>query len=279
MIRIAGGSVPGTDHTMPGQPGWKNNLDAYAWRYLPQGGVVAVVCDGCGSGKHTEVGAKIGAHLIAQTVLDEVVKMKNIDSLPWQRIKHLVLDQLSTVAKAMGGSLSETISDYFLFTILGAIVTPEILCVFSLGDGVYIINDAVRELGPFPGNSPPYLMYNLTGSELMETDPESLDFQIHSFVSMSGFHSLILGTDGVMNLIHSAEKSLPGKTDRIGPINQFLDDRYFTNPDAIRRRLAIINRDVSLNRVIVGGPLKDDTTIVVIRRDIPEVLPKKGGNP
>ncbi|OGJ56247.1 hypothetical protein A2635_03400 [Candidatus Peribacteria bacterium RIFCSPHIGHO2_01_FULL_51_9] len=269
MIRIAGGSVPGTDHTMPGQPGWKNNLDAYTWRYLPQGGVVAVVCDGCGSGKHSEVGAKLGTHLVAQIVSDEVVKMESIDSLSWQRIKHLVLGQLSTVAKAMGGSLSETISDYFLFTILGAIVTPEVLCVFSLGDGVYIINNTVRELGPFPGNSPPYLMYNLTGSELTEADPGSLDFQIHRFVSMSGFQSLILGTDGVMNLIQNAENPLPGKTDRIGPINQFLDDRYFANPDAIRRRLAIINRELVLDRIVVGGPLKDDTTVVVIRRDIP----------
>ena len=55
--------------------------------------------------------------------------------------------------------------------------------------------------------------------------------------------------------------------------NQFwLDDRYFDNPQNLARRLTQLNREVKridwdARRVErTSGPLRDDTTLLVIRR-------------
>jgi hypothetical protein len=59
----------------------------------------------------------------------------------------------------------------------------------------------------------------------------------------------------------------------VGPLSQFwTDDRYFANPDALRRRLTLINResvraDFESRRLVrTPGLLPDDTTVVVLRR-------------
>lgn len=266
MFRIAGGSVPGTDHTKPGQPGWINNHDAFTWRQLPGGGVVAVVSDGCGSGKHSEVGSLLGANLFAQTIADEIAKGAQVSFLPWQRIQQLVISHLSVMARAMGGSLSQTVNDYFLFTLIGAVVMPEEFCVFSLGDGVYIINGLVCCLGPFPNNSPPYLMYNLVGSSLSDENPESLNLQVQKAGKTSDLEWLLIGTDGVVDLIELGGKKIPGREDTVGSVHQFLSESCMENSDGIRRRLSIINREtVEGGRTVKGGLLKDDTTLVVIQ--------------
>ena len=81
------------------------------------------------------------------------------------------------------------------------------------------------------------------------------------------------GTDGVRELIDVAQQQLPGKQELVGSISQFWqEDRYFTNPDQIRRRLSLINREVTkldcqtqkLQKTL--GLLPDDTSLVVLRR-------------
>ena len=270
MIRVAGGSVPGTDHTKPGQPGWINNHDAFTWRQLPGGGVVAVVSDGCGSGKHSEVGSLIGANLFAQIIADEIAKGTPVSLLSWPRIQQLAISHLSVMARAMGGSLSQTVNDYFLFTLVGAAVTPEEYCIFSLGDGVFIINGDIELLGPFPNNSPPYLMYNLVGSSLTDEDPQCLQLQADCVADTSSLAWLLIGTDGVNDLIDLEDEKIPGREDVVGSVRQFLSESCMGNADGIRRRLSVINREtVEGGRTVKGGLLKDDTTLIVIQ-NIPE---------
>lgn len=276
MLRIIGGSIPGTDHTKPGQPGWTNNHDAFTWRSLRNGGFVAVVCDGCGSGKHSEVGSHLGANLFAQTITDEVEKMHNkgcpLAMIAFGRIQQIVLGYFSTLAKAMGGSFSQTINDYFLFTIVGAIVTPEEYCVFSLGDGVFILNGDIYSLGPFPNNSPPYLMYNLVGSSLLDTNSAIISLQMQVRGPTRDLNWLLVGTDGVMDLINAKEKMIPGRKETVGGIEQFLSESCMKNPDGVRRRLSVINREiVEAGRAIKGGLLPDDTTFVIVQNmsDLP----------
>ena len=59
-FQLAFATVAGRMHHLSG----RNNQDAYAWTQGP-GGLIAVVCDGCGSGPHSEVGAQVGARLVA----------------------------------------------------------------------------------------------------------------------------------------------------------------------------------------------------------------------
>jgi len=67
--------------------------------------------------------------------------------------------------------------------------------------------------------------------------------------------------------------TIPGRSEIVGPISQFWgEDRYFENPDGVRRRLALINnehqtidwRKQTIERT--AGRLPDDTTLIVIRR-------------
>src|SRR5215467_2985954 len=60
-FEIAGGSVTGRAHVAAG----RNNQDAFCWA-SDADGLVAVVCDGCSSGPHNEVGAQLGARLFVQ---------------------------------------------------------------------------------------------------------------------------------------------------------------------------------------------------------------------
>lgn len=275
-FQIAGGSVAGTEHVMPGKPGSKNNHDAYTWRQ-DEGMIVAVVCDGCGSGAHSEVGANIGAHLVAE-MLYRQLKIDGPEVTPYllAKVKRQVLACLSLSAGSMGGSLSSVINDFFLFTVLGIVITPTAATILSCGDGVYFINGEKRELGPFPNNAPPYLAYNLTGSSLHKDGPELLDLRIRETILTPDLRTALIGTDGVEDLIQSGDNPVPrkrnipwggGGPELIGPIAQFWEkDLMFVNQDGIRRRLNVINREIYEEGGVVTGPLGDDTTLVVMRR-------------
>lgn len=269
MLEITGGSITGTDHVKAGQPGSVNNHDAYAWDFLENNGVVSVVCDGCSTGKHSEVGAKIASKIIIKILKDELSSIDNslgLNGLNWQRIKQLILGQLSTIAYSMGGSLSKTVNDYFLFTVIGTIITESEVLVFNCGDGVYILNDEVHEIGPFSDNAPPYFMYNLVGSSLIKSDSVLLDFQHEMLISRSGVESLIIGTDGLMDLVQIEGRLLPSNlSQEVKPVSHFLEKKFFKNSDMVNRTLRIINREFVESNKIRSGLLRDDTTLVVIK--------------
>lgn len=262
---VAAGSVIGRDHRLDG----KNNQDAFhivsAERLT-----VAVVCDGCGSSPHSEVGAKIGAAMTAESLARHARRLSHLGvTALLERARLDVLAHLRVLACQMNDSLSRVVSDYFLFTVVGALLTPGSSTFFSIGDGVIVVNGEALRIGPFPGNEPPYLAYAL----LTESSSESLKFQMHRLMPTIEVHSLLIGTDGVAHLMEAAERNVPGRTEKVGHISQFWqDDHYLRNPDMIRRRLALVNRPVTKadwasQRIHKeNGLLPDDTTLVVMRR-------------
>lgn len=265
QFEIAMGTVAGRDHFRAS----RNNQDAFRC-LVTEDTIVAVVCDGCSSSPHSEVGAKIGASLMVQTILRHCRRLWDT-SLTLERTRQDVLAQLRILANSMGESLSRTIGEYLLFTVIGAIITPENCTVFSLGDGLFIYNEHLKTIGPFPENEPPYLAYALLEPELTKFSLEQLRFQLDLVIPSKQLESLLIGTDGVNDLIEVTERNLPGKEEKVGPISQFWqDDPYFQNPDMVRRRLTLINREVF--RVSEEGTKKqtgllpDDTTLIVIRR-------------
>jgi len=109
----------------------------------------------------------------------------------------------------------------------------------SIGDGVVFVNDRLTRLGPFADNAPPYPAYALTAA-----DGDGPRFQIERIAPTSEVRSLLIGTDGVNDLIAAQDRPVPGKTETVGPISRFWKDEcYFANPDAVRRRLALINSE------------------------------------
>ena len=180
---------------------------------------------------------------------------------------------LTCCFKAMGGSKSETVNDFFLFTLIGVVISGNSVVTFGIGDGHVYVNGKPNKIGPFPNNEPPYLAYNLVETSLKDADPSLLRFQIHNIEWIDEVNSILLATDGLDDLIRAENKKMPGKEESVGPVSQFWEeDRYFKNPDMVRRRLFLINRDLSqinweARKVSKeNGHLADDTTIVVIRR-------------
>lgn len=264
LFELAAGTVIGRSHRRLG----RNNQDAYQLWSTPQA-TIAVVCDGCGSCPHTEVGAKVGARLVVKTLsrylVEAVSPVHSANSHGfWQQLHQDLLQELSAFAMGMGtilDSLDRIIHDYFLFTIVGALITPEWTFVFSLGDGVALINDQVILDGSIASNAPPYLGYGLL------SQGEKTPFQV-SVTPTDEVQRLVLGSDGITDLenIH-ADSSI---TKVFQPFWQ--GDRYFQNPDQVRRFLAQCNREILRpdweNQVLdrQGGQLEDDTTLVLIRR-------------
>src|SRR5436309_16027802 len=100
LFDIAACSVTGKDHVLAG----RNNQDAYHWACLPHA-VMAVVCDGCGSSKYSEVGAQIGARLVIAAMIRA---MQGPMHTLWHRVRQDVLLQLHHLAAQLGGSLTST---------------------------------------------------------------------------------------------------------------------------------------------------------------------------
>jgi hypothetical protein len=265
-FQIAGGSVAGQAHRVA----IRNNQDALCWS-AQEDGLAAVVCDGCGSGRHSEVGAQLGARLVVQAAMRRWhAPLEAADLL--EEVRREVLAHLRVLANAMsrkgsadgdpgGLDFAQSVKEYFLFTIVGVLVRRGRATNFSIGDGLWAVNGEVHRLGPFPENEPPYLGYALLGPRAVRGFEEDHGFEIQASLREEELDSLLLGTDGALDLEEKAERRLHGREEQVRPLSQFwTEDRFFENPDMVRRRLAVIQRGPQ------GGLLADDTTLVVIRR-------------
>lgn len=261
-FEAAAGSVPGRAHALAGSP----SQDAFVLSVRPEA-VVAVVADGCGSAEHSEVGAWIGAHAVASEV-GRALGPELADPAFWEGVQAAAIAALRGTAAAMGGDLPEIVRRFFLFTVVGAVVAGDLAAVFSVGDGVVAVNGEVIRLGPFPDNAPPYLGHALCG----EQRAADLRLVVHRTLPAAEVASLLVATDGAAEWDEVERRCLPGTSETVGPFAQLWeDDRHFRHPDALRRRLARMNRpharpDWHARRIDrEPGLLGDDTTVAVIR--------------
>ena len=270
LFELATGSVLGRNHILAE----KNNQDALHYFSLPAL-TIAIVCDGCGSSKHSEIGAKIGSRLITESISRHAndFNQSNKIALALESVRQDVLSQIRTLSIAMGDNFNQTIIDYFLFTAIGVIITPKLTTTFYLGDGLTIINGVLSTFGPFPNNEPPYLGYGLLNSSKVTLRSELIQFQINLLTTTADVQSILIGTDGLNDLIRVEQQKLPGTEELVGPISQFWEnDKFFKNPDMVRRRLSVINRTflkpdwTNLSLIKENGLLPDDTTLIIIRR-------------
>src|SRR5260221_416756 len=107
---IAAGTAAGRAHVLTG----RNNQDAFAWAQSP-GGIVAVVCDGCGSSAHSEVGAQLGSRLVAKALALQLAHGGDPEREEmWQGARSEVLETLGGLAAVLGGNPVHAVSDYLL---------------------------------------------------------------------------------------------------------------------------------------------------------------------
>lgn len=272
-LLVAGGSVVGRNHRNAG----RNNQDFYCWQ-KEQDFFVGIVADGCGSHPHSEIGAKIGSRILMEQVtnslqfycgqlsmyLDHVGDGYNSF---WERVRQNTLAQLRILANSMGGSFSQTVLDYFLFSFVGVIAAGDLVTVFSCGDGIYAINGEVETIDPLEGNMPIYLAYGMMHPDNLSSvlRDQALNIRIQTYRPSSEVESFMIGTDGVEYFQKAADKPFPGKEQVVGPLSQFwTENRYFTNKDRVRRTLFLAsNRKQSQHGRLIEGYLADDTTLIV----------------
>lgn len=280
IFDIAAGTVTGRSHRETG----KNNQDAYYYK-SNDSATIAVVCDGCSEGKNSEIGAKIGAKVLVDLIVSYLSSFLNPELIDykqgifpfWGTLQYLMTEKIKEIAREIYFDIDNVIKEYFLFTIVGAIITGKNTAVFSVGDGIVFINNEIINIGPFPNNEPPYIGYQAMNSDHKYKNPDWLKFRIHEEKATQDIDSILIGTDGIIDLIDIAGRNMPGKEQKVGPINQFWEEeKYFKNSDMIRRKLFLVNKDVIRPRrdsrgnikelIREPGLLPDDTTLIVLRR-------------
>lgn len=289
-FRMTAGSVPGTDHTKPDQPGFLNNQDAYAIRYTDHS-VVGIVCDGCGSGGNSEVGSRIGAATFSTALsemisggIDEATIRQYLLAAQTHTLKTIryVADSLvsyDSLSSQPDPAFIAVMCEYMLFTVVGFVITPTMTYTFTIGDGVISMNDEVTIIDPMEGNRPVYLSYAITGSTITDAAPELLDAKIHHAIPTSDVRSIVIGTDGCVDIINRSEDMMPGNG-VVGPLKQFTEENMFIARDTngvmlitpkAQRRLNLMNESKyrvgeSGEMVRRHGVLHDDTTLIAVRR-------------
>jgi hypothetical protein len=268
-FQVADGTVVGRSHTERHIP----NQDAL---YVCENDcmIFAAVCDGCGSAKYSEIGARLGAAWLAQSLRKEWRAIYDGYSAETylKFVQQNVVKDIDTVSGTIKENAVDVISNYFLFTAVIAMISETKTIIASIGDGFFAVNGVVQQIGPYENNAPPYIAYNLV-KDVVNIDPNILNFKVHLDTETRYVDTLMIGTDGLEDLISAEERTCPGKEhDVVGPISQFwTDDKYFKNPVALDRRLNVINKNSCKleNRLHLKkepGILRDDTSLIVIRR-------------
>lgn len=258
-FQLAAGSIVGRDHRQVP----RNSQDSYHV-IRDSAATIAIVTDGCSSGRYSEVGAHVGARLIAES-LHVQLNRRPARKIDWEAASLDVTAALRVLARQMGGDLRQVVTDYFLFTIVGALLRREEAVFFAFGDGVIAVNGEMTVIDY--DNRPPYIGYHLLDSSSTGIDTDWLGFQTIASLALADLEHFLIGSDGVADLAEAGDKNLPGLEKPVGSVSQFWEqDRYFRNPALMGRQLNLIARDWP-RKSPRPGLLPDDTTMIAGRRD------------
>ena len=322
QFELAAGSVPGRRHTGCGNLlGGKNNQDAIGF-YTNDDCIIATVHDGCGSTPYAEFGARLSANIVPLAILEAMRAhgIKNIGQQQfWCDVRRTALKRMMLVAElccpdnviernaepcrdsarkgdpqdaqvlpnheAQASCLpakGEFARTHLLSTILGVVISQEASVVFGIGDGVFAINGKITSIGPFQDNAPDYLCRSLI------SPVEAPEFVLHAKIRTDKLQSIILGTDGVQDLIAAEEKRIPGKLRTVGSIRDLMQQDFLYSSltsdgayshgrqlDSLTGWLRQVNSEVTKishddeNNAVIKreeGLLPDDTSLLILRR-------------
>jgi hypothetical protein len=254
--------------------------------------LVVCVHDGCSASQYAEVGARTGSEIVANCILN-AARQGNLPltgdpaqvAAAWEHVRSQILRRMFILVEAISGAhlhsdprFAKTVRKFMQFTTLGAIVTANDTAIFSIGDGVWAVNGEVESIPPYPGNAPPYLCYDLL--EGFQQMAPLLRFHLRKVIPTGDLQSLLIGTDGVSELIAKQNQLIPGKSRTVGPLEQLWQSDQFFAPDffdeggvlieTLTPWLRSINSEVvKLRNGVINrqpGLVQDDVALVVLRR-------------
>ena len=153
---------------------------------------VKAVTDGCGSGKHSEVGTRVFGQLFAR----EIAKHVKDDVIP----ETCLIETVDSVFKRML-SLCDDINfifENYCFTILISLELEEEFVVYSCGDG-YIIKENAEGISfekLDDGEYPAYYAYNWVDPKALEEYKEGVKFKVKRF-SKKEYINVGVASDGL----------------------------------------------------------------------------------
>ena len=253
--------------------------------YQTEDFIIGLVCDGMGDGTFSEFGAAFGARyiskFIANTLKENPDEDLSSDSSFWGLLSANLLYELEHLAHTLYVSdeidnprtWNDFIYNHFFFTIVGFVVTEKMTTIFSCGDGYYAYNGEVHEMGPYPSNSPPFLMTSLMRKTSQGYYPKYY-FTVQHHKSTNDLQTLMVSTDGLRYWERNQNKPMPGSsTEKVGPVSRLWeDDINFSSDVSLNMLLRKVQRKVILvnyseqTRTTEGGYLQDDLAAIVVRR-------------
>lgn len=192
---------------------------------------VVVVTDGCSSQPQSEVGAQLGARFLGQWLTAHPELSADLPA----RATLALTDYLVNAVAPFGAEGEQVLERAFLFTFLAAIHSGEQAMIFGLGDGAFLVDDALVRLDPGPENAPPYCAYRLTNAG---SRPES---RLHFFGEARRV--------GVM-------------TDGLEPLAPARVLALFDDSEALRRNPLTLQR--RLNVLAQAERFPDDATLALV---------------
>ncbi len=288
-FELAHGSVVGRRHLGTGNNlVGMNNQDAVSVRH--DDALIALVADGCGSSPHSEIGARVGSALLSAVLLQQwrlvqqTLKSSGNGSDPlsqsfWDRVEVNSIAALTTLAQSQAltpHEFGKVVVEQMLFTTLGFMLTQHGLWIFSPAgaDGVYALNGDVTQLTPQEGNEPIYSMYRTIPNRYADRN-ELLRMKVHHYLPLTEVQSVLVGSDGVGELIRAEGMKIPGKQEVVPALRALWEgDRFFEDSAALTLLLRSINSESTRLETQHGkarltrepGLLMDDTSLVVVRR-------------
>lgn len=223
--------IVGRDHVM-----FKVNRQDFCETIEDEGDCYGVVCDGCGSGAYTEVGACLIGNAVLRLLptlnlqsfnspftidttyepelrqemmnvsKDQICQFvdNQIRSTVYALIEVLTRNlQLYTIGTDSKNMVEKVkfINDYLLTTIVFCIVLRDFIVIGSCGDGVIIVNDDISMIDQ--SGSPHYLMYDNVPKEALQSPPSQLQGFNISIYDTNAINKIAIGTDGLAPLVEN----------------------------------------------------------------------------
>jgi Protein phosphatase 2C len=215
---------------------------------------IAVVCDGCGSTPHAEVGAHLGVTMWQAAVSAELLERQDITNREfWLATTARVIQSIVAIADAACGQVqarNKWLASHMLFTSMVAVVHGESVAVWAIGDGIVFLDGKLTELTA-ADNAPIYVTYQLLNDAAVL---ESATL-VTAATNTAGY--VAVATDGVAQYP--------------GTLRALVNEQTVRHPDALRRKLELAARahcsvDAESQQTShTPARLQDDASVAIIR--------------
>jgi hypothetical protein len=229
-LQVRAGQVIGRDHLLR----QANCQDGYALLQTDQH-IVGIVCDGCGDGQYSEVGAKLAANYLAGQAVDLLGRGHDIQKIPDLLYRCMTSYLEDLICLTQPRDRLGFLRHHLLFTIVGVILSESGGVIFTAGDGIYAIDGSLRHIDQ--DNQPMYIAYRLVDPTILGglVVPNQFDVE----VIPADWQRVMIASDGL-------------EVDLVPQVWQL------SHPRGLQRKLNLWSNQ--------EHRLRDDTTVITVEK-------------